>query len=712
MLNLIDTQDKLKNFSEEQLIKEMQMPSGSAPQFLVLGEINRRQKMRQDAQRQQGMQQSTVAQDAVAAAGVPQGGLGDMARAMAPKTDVAGNTGIAAAAEPQRMAEGGRVNKEYPSAPAMWELSNDPALIAQANRMGMSVTEYVRTLPSDVVSAHAQRIMRGKENAGRVYDDVFDPNRPAYSQTTPAQLDETLPQMRDNIRDQEVMGMGVNPSFAFDSAMRDYGMGISDIPLGSPDAEVFDATIPSAVDRPDRVIGSTGGTNYLTPRMSMPTADSGIVAPEGSLNTDLDNALFRMYGNEGDLAYGPESRGGYREGEQYGTPAPELNAMEALYASGAMDDNLTQLGGAGEPTKTPDTTSLDMFSALEAAGGWDPEAEILDINSRLAAGDLDQYERSALESRKALLMTTIRAGDRATATGEGLDRFAAWTQDVDRNVVGPVISAFSTDAGADFMRNAAQEAEALRSSADESRSAREARRLELEGFGQTTGEPLRSGADLLPPVVAPTPDAGTTTPPGGIADVLSDTTGGAGGAGGAGGSGGSGGGAGGGAGGMSSYEEELMNILKSREASRDQDKWLALAEAGLAMMASKDPNFGVAAGEAGLRAAQTYRQSRDQYDNDRLAIMKELEAARLARATLAARRAGSSTGLTPYQQITVAQNQREAALKEYETMSALASDVSQPEYVRVNAKRVADTLFASIYGSGEPTAEYDASNPQ
>jgi hypothetical protein len=41
MLNMIDTQDKLKNFSEAQLIKEMQMPSGSAPQFMVLSEIER-----------------------------------------------------------------------------------------------------------------------------------------------------------------------------------------------------------------------------------------------------------------------------------------------------------------------------------------------------------------------------------------------------------------------------------------------------------------------------------------------------------------------------------------------------------------------------------------------------------------------------------------------------------------------------------------------
>ena len=41
-MNIIDIQDQLKNFSEDQLINEMQMPSGNAPQFLVLSEIQRR----------------------------------------------------------------------------------------------------------------------------------------------------------------------------------------------------------------------------------------------------------------------------------------------------------------------------------------------------------------------------------------------------------------------------------------------------------------------------------------------------------------------------------------------------------------------------------------------------------------------------------------------------------------------------------------------
>ena len=116
MLNMIDTQDKLKNFSEQQLIQEMQQPSGSAPQFMVLGEIERRKRMRADAQRQEGLMQPTVAQEAVSAAGVPQQGIAQVAQSLAPQTDMTQNTGVpnvqAAGLpgqpnQPQRMANGG-----------------------------------------------------------------------------------------------------------------------------------------------------------------------------------------------------------------------------------------------------------------------------------------------------------------------------------------------------------------------------------------------------------------------------------------------------------------------------------------------------------------------------------------------------------------------------------------------------------------------------
>ena len=85
-MNIIDIQDSLKNFSEDQLIKEMQMPSGNAPQFLVLSEIQRRKRVRDDFSKRQAAQEPTVAEEAVAAAGVPMQGIAGMSEAMAPQS--------------------------------------------------------------------------------------------------------------------------------------------------------------------------------------------------------------------------------------------------------------------------------------------------------------------------------------------------------------------------------------------------------------------------------------------------------------------------------------------------------------------------------------------------------------------------------------------------------------------------------------------------
>lgn len=105
-MNIVKLQDQLKNFSQDQLVREMQAPSGNAPQFLVLGEIMRRKRMQDDFTAQNAKDdEGTVAQEAVAAAGVPQGGIADMARALAPSTDMTQNTGVKA------MYAGGPVKK-------------------------------------------------------------------------------------------------------------------------------------------------------------------------------------------------------------------------------------------------------------------------------------------------------------------------------------------------------------------------------------------------------------------------------------------------------------------------------------------------------------------------------------------------------------------------------------------------------------------------
>jgi hypothetical protein len=104
MMNLLQVQDDLKNFSQDQLVKEMQQPTGSTPQFLVLSELNRRKRVKGDFEARQAQQQPTVAEEAVASAGVPQQGMMGMSEAMAPQSAVSEGVGTNA---PMKMASGG-----------------------------------------------------------------------------------------------------------------------------------------------------------------------------------------------------------------------------------------------------------------------------------------------------------------------------------------------------------------------------------------------------------------------------------------------------------------------------------------------------------------------------------------------------------------------------------------------------------------------------
>lgn len=115
-MNIIDLQENLKDLPDRRLMQEMQMPTGSMPQFLVLSELQRRKRMRDEYKRQEAADMPTVAEEIITGAGVPQGGLMAMAGAMAPKTNVAQDTGIdqampmqatRAPQQPQMMSTGG-----------------------------------------------------------------------------------------------------------------------------------------------------------------------------------------------------------------------------------------------------------------------------------------------------------------------------------------------------------------------------------------------------------------------------------------------------------------------------------------------------------------------------------------------------------------------------------------------------------------------------
>ena len=83
-------------------------------------------------------------------------------------------------------------------------------------------------------------------------------------------------------------------------------------------------------------------------------------------------------------------------------------------------------------------------------------------------------------------------------------------------------------------------------------------------------------------------------------------------------------------------------MLQEREQSAAADKWMALAQTGLALMASRQPTLGGAIGEAGLAGIGAMRQARSQYDKDVLGLL-EMQAG-IQRAKASGARSATSAG--------------------------------------------------------------------
>jgi len=59
--------------------------------------------------------------------------------------------------------------------------------------------------------------------------------------------------------------------------------------------------------------------------------------------------------------------------------------------------------------------------------------------------------------------------------------------------------------------------------------------------------------------------------------------------------------------------KEIADLQAKLEKDRETDKYLALAQAGLALMSSKDPTLLGAVGEAGVSGLTAYREAQDRY---------------------------------------------------------------------------------------------------
>ena len=497
MMNILDTQDKLKNLSQEQLMTEMKMPTGQAPQFLVLSEITRRQKMRESFSLEQGKDETTVAQDVVAAAGMPAQFAGDMAGTMAPRTDMGENTGATpqqamppqSSPAPRTMSGGGIVALQEGGPVGGSDISSlmtDPTMTLMANRQGMSVQEYYDSLAPEAQAQALSRVERTRM-------------------------------------------MAMEPAFA-----------------GTPQVPSFDT-------QPDE--------NIYTPRPANPNPTVGQEFP----------STFPP----------PEEPRGPSFGER--------------------------LGGLANSAR--DAADLSA-SSIVGIGDYDPAHDYGQSGGALS--DLAQVARTGVGAISRAPGALLRQ------TGE----LAQTAADVTNNLVDPYADYFGgfkfgdMDGGPSAMEEASAAPQA-NTGTDLARlgptvtaaAAQESAPAGTQPAGMDTATAL-AAAVMAPSSGAPAQSQGSGAAPsgGGIASMVAQ-----------------------GDGSTSDYEQELLKMLGAREKRAEQDKWMALAEAGMALMSSSQPTFGGALGEAGQAGLGSLRAGTESAEGDRLALLGEIEQSRLGR---------------------------------------------------------------------------------
>jgi hypothetical protein len=373
MMNMIELQDKLKNFSQDQLVSMMQQPTGEAPQFMVLSEITRRQKMQKEAESQQAPT-SSVAQEAVAAAGVPQGGIADMARSLAPQTNVAQNTGVNPAAPPQGM--------PMPSAP------QGPAPMAAAPQgiARMASGGVIKMAPGGPVD-----LDRYRELARRLIRD---------GSFSPEELKELEQIQNSNEFDN---ALAIEAELANSESLSDINPALPRVESSAP-TPVFDATVevPSLNQAPaadtaiygggydprTNVPSAPSGLAALSPAETMPTVDGPFAYPASRFSTNLgpramldweegqaEEAAFIDARTNADLGSGrtPETTGQpsaefrAQEDAMYGQKTPSRDPYLAAYSQYLID------AAKGTSTKDELQSGLDWLTKPKTGGIYTQE---------------------------------------------------------------------------------------------------------------------------------------------------------------------------------------------------------------------------------------------------------------------------------------------------------------------------------------------------
>jgi hypothetical protein len=554
-MNIIELQERLKDLPEQSLMQEMQMPSGTAPQFLVLSELKRRKRMRDEYQRQEAQGMQTVAEEAVTGAGMPAEGIMQMSRAMAPQSAIAQNTGV------NDMMQQESVRAPQPEQPMMMAdggvLKMQPGGFTDRQQQGYLIFLQQMGLQDSPESQEMYMRMMERQAANPPAPEFF------------------------------MRGMEESPQ-----GLAGVSADISDFLPGMPSAEAA----PPMMSAPP-ALGPAPGVGTVD-------FDASVAETAPALEPETDEAYL---GRLMETADARSVRAGLAAAPSGLRPVPTGEGQLFDPEASPLLPQVT-IPGEGAPPAGTDLRGLGTIIG-EAISGEDPEAT---ANRLLESGQInqDQYNRYIFGS----------SGERNEIIREALGY-------QEPQVAPDAVSAPPLES-AELPRPV--ESQDLSFGLDGLNIPGSGTPLSFGGVTPSAADiPLSTGEAATG---EPTPEFPLGTPatvPG--TQPVADRTGGS-------------GTGGGGAGDFGPIESRIARMLEERERSAQADKWLSLAQTGLALMASDQPTLGGAIGEAGLAGIGALQQARSQYDKDIMELLDMQAGVQRARASGA--RSASTGGLT------------------------------------------------------------------
>ena len=670
-MNILELQDNLKDVSDDVLMKEMQMPSGNAPQFLILSELKRRKRMRDDLQRREAANMQTVAEETITAAGMPQEGIMGAARAMAPESSIAQNTGIDTA---------------MPMQPT--QAPQQPQMAADGGIM---------KLQGGGLSSISSRVEDFMPKIGGPHDDDLNP----------------------------LTGLGSNPAYTYETFLEENGL--NDTPQAQEmfvrfknfidrreevpsDPKLYSPFLDTAPDAPKNIdsgeLPSISSMSDVDPRLGA-TEFGGMDLASDEFK-DAANTLYPEGIGTATQEFLQKRNAGFGDKLDEVAPIPYLSSIskDADQRASAeaetdkptfMGDVLPFLGDAAVAAgKSLYENTLKPEPLLEVGAVPNKrevlEGQIADINQQILDAEQanDEILANALTKRKNVLMRRIDTMEFSEDAGEVLRSVPGALQDVGSSIyqtfneqvlagVDPQLAAANIKASQDAVAARDSENEA----GIESEAEREARIEALRGDATKVVPGISTEVSgFFPDLEMENPNIGDSTTPAPkvttdddpnkklpVTDPDSE--------------------------GFGSTDSRIAKMLSERQKQAESDKWMALAQAGFQIMGSKSPTLLGAIGEggqAGLKALSASKKGMRDFETDMLKLETQLEAARL-RSKGSAKMAPASLVTAAASRLRVARDTLDNAVSPVEKQNALdAYNAALEEYNKINA------FVASQYG--------------